>query len=64
MNHLYFPSGEDGSPIHIIKIKVVQVEGRHLRVSFFVHKKASPSYRNSKSLKINNDCKYIHFTLD
>ncbi|TFW50512.1 hypothetical protein ES895_23185 [Bacillus sp. 007/AIA-02/001] len=25
----------DGSPIHIIKIKVVQV-GRHLRVSFFI----------------------------
>ncbi|KAA0787909.1 hypothetical protein EXW45_05425 [Bacillus wiedmannii] len=24
----------DGSPIHIIKIKVVQVGGRHLRVSF------------------------------
>jgi len=27
----------DGSPIHIIKIKVVHVGGRHLRVSFFVH---------------------------
>ncbi|OTX59361.1 hypothetical protein BK723_04070 [Bacillus thuringiensis serovar pondicheriensis] len=25
-----------GSPIHIIKIKVVQVGGRHLRVSFFI----------------------------
>ncbi|HDR7677139.1 hypothetical protein RE438_28930 (plasmid) [Bacillus wiedmannii] len=26
----------DRSPIHIIKIKVVQVGGRHLRVSFFI----------------------------
>ncbi|TXR94487.1 hypothetical protein DN390_25110 [Bacillus sp. SH7-1] len=26
----------DESPIHIIKIKVVQVGGRHLRVSFFI----------------------------
>ncbi|KAA0787911.1 hypothetical protein EXW45_05435 [Bacillus wiedmannii] len=27
----------DGSPIHIIKIKVVQVGGRHLWVSFFTY---------------------------
>ncbi|MBE7128456.1 hypothetical protein FT639_22670 [Bacillus mycoides] len=26
----------DGSPIHIIKIEVVQVGERHLRVSFFL----------------------------
>ncbi|QWI15455.1 hypothetical protein EXW48_05330 [Bacillus wiedmannii] len=29
----------DGSPIHIIKIKMVQVGGRHLRVSFLFYKK-------------------------
>jgi len=27
----------DGSPIHIIKIKVVQVGERHLRVSFLLY---------------------------
>ncbi|PHD59514.1 hypothetical protein COF61_21900 [Bacillus toyonensis] len=40
MNHLYFPFGEDGSPIHIIKIKVVQFVGWHLRVSFLYALKA------------------------
>jgi len=28
----------DGSPIHIIKIKMVQVRGRHFRVSFLFSK--------------------------
>ncbi|AVI60551.1 hypothetical protein A6J74_29795 (plasmid) [Bacillus sp. FDAARGOS_235] len=35
----------DGSPIHIIKIKVVQVGGRHLRVSFLLYlKKVSTAF--------------------
>ncbi len=32
-------------------MNVVQVDERHLRVSFFVHKKISPSYRNDKPFK-------------
>ncbi|KAB2354100.1 hypothetical protein F8503_29130 [Bacillus toyonensis] len=48
----------DESPIHIIKIKVVQVGGRHLRVSFLLYlKKVSTAFYRKNKLRV---CKILY----
>ncbi|TXR67586.1 hypothetical protein DN395_01775 [Bacillus sp. AR18-7] len=44
----------DGSPIHIIKIKMVQVGGRHLRVSFLFYKKRKLHFKTHVKYKITD----------
>ena len=39
INAIIFLLTAHGSPIHIIKIKMVQIGGSHLRVSFAFYKK-------------------------